>query len=259
MRIETASPVRSAGDGRRNGGAHQVLRRLLHRRHRGRGAPGGDPGLRAGLARLPVAVAGRHGGLRDRPAARSSSSRRATLADVGAEPTATRRTSPIDLRADWPAALQAAGFDTAAPTAWLAEGLLIYLPPEAQDRLFDNITALARPAAPSPPNSCPASWISMSTGPARCPVHSATTASTSTWRHWSTRANAATSSTICRSIGWQAHGVTADGTLRPQRHRRPAPEDDDPLGEIVYISAKLTPAHRLEAAESPSHSALAPL
>ncbi|WP_038854941.1 class I SAM-dependent methyltransferase, partial [Mycobacterium avium] len=54
-----------------------------------------------------------------------------TLAEVGAEPTATRRTIPIDLRGDWPAALSAAGFDPAAPTAWLAEGLLIYLPPEA--------------------------------------------------------------------------------------------------------------------------------
>ena len=70
-----------------------------------------------------------------------------TLAGIGAEPTATRRTVPIDLRQDWPAALKAAGLDTTAPTAWLAEGLLIYLPPEAQDRLFDNITALSVPGS----------------------------------------------------------------------------------------------------------------
>jgi hypothetical protein len=70
-----------------------------------------------------------------------------TLADLGAEPTANRRTVPIDLRADWPAALRAAGLDTGAPTAWLAEGLLIYLPSEAQDRLFDNITALSAPGS----------------------------------------------------------------------------------------------------------------
>src|SRR5581483_4892893 len=63
-----------------------------------------------------------------------------TLADIGAQPTAERRPVGIDLRFDWPAALQAAGFDAQAPTAWLAEGLLIYLPPDAQDRLFDNIT-----------------------------------------------------------------------------------------------------------------------
>lgn len=66
-----------------------------------------------------------------------------TLAHLGAEPSATRRAVPVDLRADWLPALQAAGFDSAAPTAWLAEGLLIYLKPEAQDRLFDNITALS--------------------------------------------------------------------------------------------------------------------
>ena len=29
------------------------------------------------------------------------------------------------------------------PTAWTAEGLLIYLPPEAQDLLFDRITELS--------------------------------------------------------------------------------------------------------------------
>jgi len=70
-----------------------------------------------------------------------------TLAGIGAEPTAIRRTVPIDLRQDWPTALKEAGLDTTAPTAWLAEGLLIYLPPEAQDRLFDDITALSVPGS----------------------------------------------------------------------------------------------------------------
>ncbi len=40
-----------------------------------------------------------------------------------------------------------AGFDPQQPTAWSAEGLLVYLPPEAQDRLFDNITALSAPGS----------------------------------------------------------------------------------------------------------------
>jgi methyltransferase (TIGR00027 family) len=66
-----------------------------------------------------------------------------TLADLGAEPTAQRTTVAIDLRDDWPAALRQAGFDPRQPTAWSAEGLLVYLPPEAQDRLFDNIAALS--------------------------------------------------------------------------------------------------------------------
>ena len=70
-----------------------------------------------------------------------------TLADLGAMPVPTHRPIGVDLRDDWPAALRAAGFDPARPTAWLAEGLLIYLPPEAQDRLLDNITELSAPGS----------------------------------------------------------------------------------------------------------------
>ena len=68
-----------------------------------------------------------------------------TLSKQRAAPTAERRTVAVDLRDDWPAALQAAGFDPQAPAAWSAEGLVVYLPPEAQDALFDNITALSAP------------------------------------------------------------------------------------------------------------------
>lgn len=70
-----------------------------------------------------------------------------TLSDLGAEPTAERRTVAIDLRDDWAAALRAVGFDPQAPAAWSAEGLLVYLPDEAQDALFDNITALSAPGS----------------------------------------------------------------------------------------------------------------
>jgi methyltransferase (TIGR00027 family) len=70
-----------------------------------------------------------------------------TLAGLGAVPTATHRVVPIDLREDWPNALRANGFNPKQPTAWIAEGLLIYLPPEAQDRLFDTITELSAPGS----------------------------------------------------------------------------------------------------------------
>ncbi|MGH3957969.1 class I SAM-dependent methyltransferase [Mycobacterium sp.] len=70
-----------------------------------------------------------------------------TLADLGATPTTERRAIGIDLRDDWPAALRASGFDGTQPTAWSAEGLLPYLPPEAQDRLFDSLTALSAPGS----------------------------------------------------------------------------------------------------------------
>jgi methyltransferase (TIGR00027 family) len=67
----------------------------------------------------------------------------ATIAELGAEPTAEVRNVPIDLRHDWPSALRQAGFDTGRPAAWAAEGLIGFLPPEAQDRLLDNITDLS--------------------------------------------------------------------------------------------------------------------
>jgi methyltransferase (TIGR00027 family) len=66
-----------------------------------------------------------------------------TLAELGGKPTADRRAVGIDLRGDWPKALLDNGFDAGRPTAWIAEGLLIYLPPQAQDKLFDNITELS--------------------------------------------------------------------------------------------------------------------
>ncbi|MDT5153745.1 MAG: hypothetical protein QOI01_5478 [Mycobacterium sp.] len=81
----------------------------------------------------------------DQPAVIDFKSR--TFTEMGVAPAATLRSIGIDLRDDWPAALREAGFDAAAPTAWIAEGLLGYLPPEAQDRLFDDITALSAPGS----------------------------------------------------------------------------------------------------------------
>lgn len=58
-------------------------------------------------------------------------------------PTATLRTVPIDLREDWRKALTMMGFDPNQRTAWLAEGLLMYLQPADQDRLLMQITGLS--------------------------------------------------------------------------------------------------------------------
>ncbi|CQD03723.1 methyltransferase, putative, family protein [Mycobacterium lentiflavum] len=80
-----------------------------------------------------------------------------TLAENGVGPSTDRREVGIDLRQDWPSALRAAGFDPSAATAWLAEGLLMYLPAEAQDRLFTQIGEL----------SASGSRVSVETAPAR--------------------------------------------------------------------------------------------
>ena len=70
-----------------------------------------------------------------------------TLHEHGAEPKANRVAVAVDLRQDWPTALQQAGFDPSAPSVWSIEGLLMYLPAAAQDLLFDRIQDLAAPGS----------------------------------------------------------------------------------------------------------------
>ena len=65
------------------------------------------------------------------------------LTGQGAQPRAERREIAVDLREDWPQALRDSGFDPAKPSAWIAEGLLIYLPASAQEQLFTGVDSLA--------------------------------------------------------------------------------------------------------------------
>jgi methyltransferase (TIGR00027 family) len=65
------------------------------------------------------------------------------FSQLGVKPRVTYHPVACDLRDDWATALRENGFDGARPTAWSAEGLLMYLPPEAQDRLCDIVTALS--------------------------------------------------------------------------------------------------------------------
>jgi len=163
-----------------------------------------------------------------------------TLADIGAKPTAIRHPVPIDLRADWPSALRAAGLDTTAPTAWLAEGLLIYLPPEAQDRLFDNIAALSVPGSRIGTEFVPgivdfdAARVTGMSGRFRdhgVDIDMASLVYTGERNHVLD---------YLRTKGWDAAGVARTELFKRHAIEVPAPEDDDPLGEIVFISAELT-------------------
>lgn len=54
---------------------------------------------------------------------------------------------PADLREDWAATLRAAGFDHAQPTAWVAEGLLMYLDADAADRLLTTMVEQSAPGS----------------------------------------------------------------------------------------------------------------
>lgn len=162
-----------------------------------------------------------------------------TLDGIGAQPTAARRTVAIDLRADWPAALQAAGLDTTAPTAWLAEGLLIYLPPEAQDRLFDNITALSVPGSTIATEFVPgiidfdADRVRQMSGAFRdqgIDIDMASLVYAGERNHVVDYLGAK---------GWDAQGVTRTELFNRHHIDVPAPEQDDPLGEIIFISGRL--------------------
>jgi methyltransferase (TIGR00027 family) len=162
-----------------------------------------------------------------------------TLAGIGAQPSATRRTVAIDLRADWPTALQKAGLDPTKPTAWLAEGLLIYLPPDAQDRLFDNIAALSAPGSTIATEFVPgivdfdADRIREMSGSLRdhgLDVDMASLVYSGERNHVID---------YLRAKGWEVDSVTRTELFKQHGLTVPASEDDDPLGEIIFISASL--------------------
>ena len=52
-----------------------------------------------------------------------------------------------DLRADWPGALLAAGFEPGQPTVWVAEGVLAYLPQEQVEGVLADLTTLSAPGS----------------------------------------------------------------------------------------------------------------
>jgi methyltransferase (TIGR00027 family) len=69
------------------------------------------------------------------------------LAAQHAVPRCQRVVLAADLRQDWPAVLTAAGFQPAQPTAWLVEGLLIYLYADQAARLLTAVGELSAPAS----------------------------------------------------------------------------------------------------------------
>lgn len=166
-----------------------------------------------------------------------------TLAELGAEPAAIRRTIPIDLRSDWPTALRQAGLDTTVPTAWLAEGLLIYLPPEAQDRLFDNITTLSVPGSTIATEYVPgikdfdadrAERVRELSRPLR---EHGVDIDVPSLVYAGERSHVVD---YLRAKHWDVDGVSRTELFVRNHLDVPAMEDDDPLGEIIFVSGTLT-------------------
>src|ERR1700755_2140413 len=69
------------------------------------------------------------------------------LGEQAPEPKAGRIEVAADLRTDWSRTLEAAGFDTERAYAWSVEGVLPYLPDEAQNALFTRISGLSAPGS----------------------------------------------------------------------------------------------------------------
>jgi methyltransferase (TIGR00027 family) len=165
-----------------------------------------------------------------------------TLAELGAAPTAERRVVAVDLRDEWPTALRTAGFDPARPTAWSAEGLLGYLPPEAQDRLLDTITELSAPgsrvATESRPNPRPGEEDRTKEGLHRISER---------WRahgfdldharlrYFGERNEAAPYLT---DRGWALNGISIRDLLAAN-DLPPLKDDDLRMGDVLYVSGTL--------------------
>jgi methyltransferase (TIGR00027 family) len=166
----------------------------------------------------------------------------ATLTGLGASPTADRRAVAVDLRDDWPLSLRRAGFDPAQRTAWIAEGLLGYLPARAQDRLLDQITDL------SAPGSQFATEGLLDFNELKEPeLRRRMQRQTDRWRehgfdldmaalvYFDRRTDVATYLT---GRGWET--VRSRGTdVLAERGLPPIDPDDAPFGDVVYLSSVL--------------------
>ncbi|HZU48525.1 MAG TPA: class I SAM-dependent methyltransferase [Mycobacterium sp.] len=166
----------------------------------------------------------------------------ATLAELGAQPTADRRTVAIDLRNDWPAALQEAGFDPGRPTAWIAEGLLGYLTAEAQDRLLDRITALSAPGS-----RFATEGLLDVNNVSEHELRRRMQRQAERWRNHGFELDMAAlvyfddrtdAGTYLTNLGWKTVS-TSTTELLAKHGLPPIDADDAPFGEVVYLSAEL--------------------
>jgi methyltransferase (TIGR00027 family) len=102
-------------------------------------------GLDARAYRLPWPL-GTHLYELDQPAVLAAKAQ--TLAELRAEPACQRHTLGVDLaHAEWGKSLCEAGYDPQAPSAWLAEGLLMYLDGPAVQQLLRTTARLAAPGS----------------------------------------------------------------------------------------------------------------
>ena len=159
------------------------------------------------------------------------------LEDLGAQPIAQRQTVGIDLREDWPTALTATGFDPSAPTAWLAEGLLIYLPAAAQDRLFDTITALSAPGSAVATEYAPGIVDYDASKASEMAANMRSQGLDIEMPDLIFPGPRSSAMDYLGAKGWQVTATPGNELFIRSGLQPPDRGDYDPLGEIVYVSA----------------------
>ncbi len=164
-----------------------------------------------------------------------------TMAELRVRATCVRRTVAMDLRNDWATALRGAAFDPNKPTAWSAEGLLGYLPPDAQDRLLDTITGL----------SAPGSWIAIDCAPPSDPAQEQRSrermrAFSDHWREQGFHLDFSElvyigerneASAYLTGHGWRVAATGVNDLLAA--HGLAPFDDDEPMSKLRYLEATL--------------------
>ena len=155
------------------------------------------------------------------------------LEDSGAEPSCSRGCVRVDLRQDWASALTQAGFDPTQPTAWLAEGLLAYLPADAEQRLVTMIHQSSAPGSSvaleggSPARWRGSSWLSLSSRYFGVDMHSLL--------HEDDRPDP---ETTLAALGWTTT-LNTSSDIADLYQRRLTPLGDTSMPEVSYITAHL--------------------
>lgn len=152
------------------------------------------------------------------------------LAGRSAVPACQRVTISADLRQDWTAAVLRAGFDPGEPTAWLAEGLLLYLNQDECDHLLEGIGQL------SAPNSQLAiEYVNHDTRQGMLDALSDSPGNAVLKSLWQSGGQDNPTSWLSRH-GWQAHSY--DATERAQSYGRPLSGFTGTAGEGGLIIAR---------------------
>ncbi|QUQ63042.1 macrolide family glycosyltransferase [Kutzneria sp. CA-103260] len=146
------------------------------------------------------------------------------LGRLGARPSCDRVVVTADLRGNWAQSLLDDGFDPTLPTAWLVEGLVVYLTEQDTDRMLAKITKLSAPGSRIAVEALTRHMLL--TEPARQVLATgqdeALATLVSLWRNEST----AEPTEWITTHGWRAH--TRDLAEVAAEHDRPMPPTFDP-------------------------------